>query len=422
MFDVRDKRIELLSTAWKAVILPLNQSRYRVLSNFGIIIANYMRLFNTRHLLIAGLVTTCFLATIPSYHALEAATQPNVFTKKVKPLKLYPEVGSKKIKNIIFKPTVKKTEIALPKSDTSSLKLDDYTLNIFCTETTKTYIKAVSGSAVFLSDPRENTGLILTNAHVARHLLDGSKKCVGRTGSPAVTTQKLTLRYIPSFWLNSNNQYIIGDPDQNSTGEFDFALIETELINPKKTSASLYDIFKQNLKLRLDGYNRTPFVGGTYIYSYPAGQTLSKNIYNPLLRKKDAVSVGEIYASPLYGDASSLLDVNGSSQIDHGSSGGMVVSVDNQNSLIGLSSILIKNNQPQVVRVVTLRHVFSTLEKDLLRINNAQTDSFLKLIQDILKKQDDDTGFGSILKNIKLTSVLEKNTRDTLIHMGIILK
>ena len=74
---------------------------------------------------------------------------------------------------------------------------------------------------------------------------DNKKKCVGRTGNPAITTHKLTLRYIPSFWLKDNNKYVIGDPNKNSTGEFDFALIESEKI--KNTSTNKKTIKDNNI-------------------------------------------------------------------------------------------------------------------------------------------------------------------------------
>ena len=376
-------------------------------------IANYMQLFNTKHTLIAGCLLLSSLAV-----SVQAADVHDVLKTGAKPIPLYPEIGPKTIDTFIFATSTKTAQSLLPIAPIPTL--NSYVLNIFCTETTKTYIKAVSGSGVFLTDPRETQGAIITNAHVARHILDQSKKCVGRTGSPAVTTHRLKLRYIPSYWLNSNGQYIIGDPDQSSTGEFDFAVIETELIKPKKVATTVYDVLRQNLSLRFDNYDRLPLVGNTYIYSYPAQKSLSRNIYNPLTLKTDIVSVGEVYASPSTGERNSLLDVNGSSQIDHGSSGGMVVAVGTQNSLIGLSSILIKNNQPQVVRVVTIRHIFSTMEKDLVRINNAQTDSFLQIIQQSLRRQDNDFTTSAILRNYKFTSVLEKNTRDTLLNLGII--
>ena len=55
--------------------------------------------------------------------------------------------------------------------------IDDYSLNIFCTELSTSYVKGISGSAVFLSNPDDQLGIIITNAHVARHLLDQKKQC-----------------------------------------------------------------------------------------------------------------------------------------------------------------------------------------------------------------------------------------------------
>lgn len=300
--------------------------------------------------------------------------------------------------------------------------IEDYVLNIFCTEKYKTYIKAVSGSGVFLSDPDENTGIILTNAHVARHLLDGKKKCVGRTGSPAVTTHSLTLRYIPSYWLDEHNQYIIGDPDKSSTGEFDFALIEVKKTQPnKKTNTNIYSTFRQKLQLKLNGYKPSYFSSiDHYIYSYPAQKTLAGSIYSPLYRKKDQVQIGDIFQSPTLRTTDSLLDAIGSKNVDHGSSGGMMLAVDTSFSLVGLSSILIKDTHPQTVRIVTIRHIFDVLQNELRNSKNAQISSFKQIISDILNQTKVESDIYSILKNQKLTGVLEQNTRETLIRLRII--
>jgi hypothetical protein len=323
---------------------------------------------------------------------------------------------SSQIQKTIFTPSNINTYL-----NKSSDRLNDYLINIFCSEITGKYVKVASGSGVFLSDPSETSGIILTNAHVARHLLDSSKKCVGRTGSPTTTTHTVTLRYIPYYWLSKNNKYVIGDPDQNSTGEFDFAIIESTRIKPlKKNNTNIYNVLKTNPKLKLSNYQDTSDLNSVYIYSYPAQQTLSKNVYNPLFQKKDLVQVSNVYSSPTQNIRDSLLDVVGSKYIDHGSSGGMVISQGQSNSLIGLSSILIKNDAPQTVRVVTLKHVLSILEYDIKNINNTQTDPFLIIIKDILTKKDIDMSVIQILKNIKLTSTLEQYTKETLIRLNII--
>lgn len=299
--------------------------------------------------------------------------------------------------------------------------LNKYLINIFCSETSNKYMKVASGSGVFLSNPNETNGIILTNAHVARHLLDANKKCVGRTGSPTKTTHTLVLRYIPYHWLDKHNKYVIGDPDQSSTGEYDFAILESKSIKPiTSNSSNIYKALSSEPKIKISNYADKSYLDNIYVYSYPAQSILSKNVNNPLYLKKDIVSISAVYANPGDNINDSLLDVTGSKYIDHGSSGGMVVSQGLSNSIIGLSSILIKNNNPQVVRVVTIKHVLSTIEKDLEKINNAQTDPFLYLIKDLLKKNEADISTVGILKNIKLTSVLEKYTKETLVNLNII--
>jgi hypothetical protein len=298
--------------------------------------------------------------------------------------------------------------------------LSTYLINIFCSESTKKYVKVASGSGVFLSSPDETKSVILTNAHVARHLLDSNKKCVGRTGSPTSTTHTLVLRYIPSYWLNIHNQYVIGDPDQKSTGEYDFAILEATRIKPIKNNYNIYTALKTGPKLKISNYDDKNYLNSVHIYSYPAQAILTKNVNSSLYQKKDTVTVSTVYANPKENIQESLLDVVGSKYVDHGSSGGMVISQGLTNSIIGLSSVLIKSNEPQTVRVVTMKHVLYTIQSDLEKINNAQTDPFLYIIKDLLVNKEIDMSFVQIFKNIKLTSVLEQYTRDTLRNLNII--
>lgn len=310
---------------------------------------------------------------------------------------------------------------AVTQKNSTAGGVEDYVLNIFCTEKTSKYIKAVSGSGVFLSDPDEETGIILTNAHVARHLLAQNKQCVGRTGNPAVTTHKLTLRYIPSYWLNVNNQYIIGDPDQSSTGEFDFALIESKRISKILKKKNLFEVLRQRLELKVGDYQTNQYSNTAhFIHSYPAQKTLSISVYSPLYRKKDAVTISSIYQSPTLGRDNNLLDALGSRFVDHGSSGGMMIAVDTSYSLLGLSTILIQDQAPQTVRIVTLRHVFDVLESELKNRDDANSQNYLSLIRQILSQNKIDHSLYSILKNQKLTSALEDSTRKTLRDLRII--
>jgi hypothetical protein len=248
-----------------------------------------------------------------------------------------------------------------PEIRTQHSGLESYMINIFCTEIVEnTSIKAVTGSGVFLDNPNNTNTLILTNAHVARYLLDPNMSCVGRTGNPAQTTHRLTLRYIPSLWLENNIGFVLGDINKESIGEFDFALIEAERIVPKKIF-SVYDIFIPKLTFQLKDYGDASGI----VYSYPAEKTLPMNIYNPLYLKKDSMHVQNTYTGPALQDKDALLDIVGTENIDHGSSGGMVITQGTTNNLLGIVTSLVEADNPQIVRVVTLHHIVTVAEKDL---------------------------------------------------------
>lgn len=383
-------------------------------------------LMHNRNITYTAVTTLVFLFTL-SYLNKENGLLTNntassglpIATAKTFQIPLIQDGKSSQIQNLIFSPTNSNSPTTYISKTNDTL--DNYLINIFCIETNNRYVKVASGSGIFLSSPDDTNGVILTNAHVARHLLDANKKCVGRTGSPTTTTHTLTLRYIPYHWLDNHNQYVIGDPDQNSTGEYDFAIIESTRTKPiKKDASNIYVALKTNPKLKISNYDENNFLNNVYIYSYPAQAALTKNVYNALYQKKDMVRVSSVYASPTENIRDSLLDVTGSRNVDHGSSGGMVVSQGSSNSIIGLSSILIQPNAPQTVRVVTIKHVLSTIQNDLKNINNAQTDGFLSIIQDTLAKKETEMSVVQILKNIKLTSVLEQYTRDTLKKLNIL--
>jgi hypothetical protein len=382
----------------------------------------FMHNRNIAHTTILILVFLFALSYVNKSSAVEKqlpASGLPIATSKAFQIPLLQDSKSSQIQKLIFSPS--KLNQSTGYINKANDTLDKYLINIFCVEKGVQYVKVASGSGVFLSDPDDTVGIILTNAHVARHLLDGNKKCVGRTGSPTTTTHTLTLRYIPYHWLNKHNQYVIGDPDESSTGEYDFAIIESTRIKPIiKNTSNIYTVLKTSPKLRIANYDENDFLNNIYIYSYPAQAALTKNVYNALYQKKDLVRISTVYASPSENIQDSLLDVVGSKNVDHGSSGGMVISQGYSNSIIGLSSILIQSNAPQTVRVVTIKHVLATIKNDLKNINNAQTDSFLSIIQDILSRKDTDMSMVQIFKNIKLTSVLEQYTRDTLRNLHII--
>ncbi len=92
------------------------------------------------------------------------------------------------------------------------------------------------------------------------------------------------------------------------------------------------------------------------------------------------------------------------------------------NNLIGLSSVLIQANNPQIVRVITLKHIFSVIEKELNLSKAINVDVFVRTLREAQANNLNDTSLISMLKNQKLTATLEQQTRITLYNLGIISK
>ncbi|MCA9360964.1 trypsin-like peptidase domain-containing protein [Candidatus Kaiserbacteria bacterium] len=98
-------------------------------------------------------------------------------------------------------------------------------VNIFCTFTTDEYTRSTTGSGYFIND----TGVIITNAHVAQFLLldgiiDGDSSCVLRTGTPATPTYNTDLLYISPAWIQEHAN-LLTETSPSGTGERDYALL-----------------------------------------------------------------------------------------------------------------------------------------------------------------------------------------------------
>ena len=231
--------------------------------------------------------------------------------------------------------------------------LTDALVNIYCTFTTDTYVKTTTGTGFFVSD----SGVILTNAHVAMFLLledieeAGKSKCVVRTGSPAEPTYLADLLYISPAWIN-RNAAVISASVPKGTGERDYALLYvTSTLDSTPTPAHFpflsvnSDLVSQSLT------DATVTIGG-----YPASKTAAGL---SVTQATSSTSIAEIYTfGTKYGD---LLALRGSPVGEHGISGGPVLNEDNE--AIGLIST--KGDQEELgtgsLNAITLSYINRTL-------------------------------------------------------------
>lgn len=249
-------------------------------------------------------------------------------------------------------------------------------VNILCTTGTGS-LSPISGTGIIISD----TGLILTNAHVAQYLLlknfryENFIQCIARTGSPAYPTYKLELVYISPDWIIENSKTI---KDQNplGTGEHDFAFLRITK-NIDDSIATNIPFVKPDTRAVIDiGEN-------TVLVSYPAGFLGGQTIAQNLSLVSSITQIQDVFT---YREGTiDLIGVGGTVVSQKGSSGGAVV--DDDGELIGVISTSSDGNttRDRDLRAITTGYISRTLEKNigqnLEQFTNSDIEQFAKTFQ-----------------------------------------
>lgn len=190
-------------------------------------------------------------------------------------------------------------------------------VNIMC-NTSAGALTPISGSGVII-DPK---GVILTNAHVAQYLLlstyiDIGLTCEIRTGSPAKSSWKAIVMYMPSAWV-SEHAADIRSSKPLGTGENDYALLAiTEKVDGSPITASFP-------YLPYDSREAIGFIGDRVLLaSYPAEFAGGITTKNQLYASSAVSSIDEFFTF----DSSTvdLISVGGVILAQSGSSGGAMV-------------------------------------------------------------------------------------------------
>jgi len=255
-------------------------------------------------------------------------------------------------------------------------KTRNATVNILCT-TGAGSLSPISGTGIIISD----TGLILTNAHVAQYFLlkdlyyENFIKCVARTGSPAYPKYKLELVYISPEWVKANDTSIKAE-NPLGTGEYDFAFLRiTSKIDD--TEASNIPYIKPDVRAVID--IGEPVVLVSYPAGFLGGQTIAQNLslVSAITKIQDVFTYRE--------GTIDLVAVGGTIVSQKGSSGGPVV--DDDGELLGVISTSTDGNTTgeRDLRAITTGYISRSLETDtglnLEQFINGNIKAFAKTFQ-----------------------------------------
>ncbi|MES2953300.1 MAG: trypsin-like peptidase domain-containing protein [Patescibacteria group bacterium] len=195
-------------------------------------------------------------------------------------------------------------------------------VNIICVTRSGGYLHPISGSGVII-DPR---GVILTNAHVAQYMLlenylvPDFVSCTIRTGSPAETTYRARLLYLPETWVKANAKNLVSTLPQG-TGENDYALLaitSSATGNPLPTS---FPYLSPDVLFETPSLNYPVLLAG-YPAEYVGSIATQRNLY--ALSSASKIERGYYFPSEKAGSLD-LLSLGGNILAQGGSSGGAVV-------------------------------------------------------------------------------------------------
>ncbi len=250
---------------------------------------------------------------------------------------------------------VVKTETPKEKINLSTEeKIRQSTVNILCSRIFGNTIQKTTGSGVVI----DSSGIILTNAHVAEYFLlaqnGNNTNCFIRTGSPATSSYKAKLIYLPEIWIE-NNKNNLSLQTLTGTGENDYAL----LLITERVSNSAPDAPLVSLDISSDNVvkNQKIFLAG-----YPAGfsdvRILDSALYS-LVKPSEVTNI-----AGFDGRSTDVINSSPTSIAEHGSSGGAVTTNDGDLTALIVATTVDNYSGKKNIQAITLPYIKKSIKNN----------------------------------------------------------
>ncbi len=232
----------------------------------------------------------------------------------------------------------------------------DAMVNIYCTYTTETHVKATTGSGFFIS----KTGVILTNAHIAQFLLleaadrPGETACVLRTGNPAIAMYEAELLYVPPSWIQTNAS-LLKVETPTGTGERDYAL----LLAARSIDTSPLPAAFPYLDINADSLDFDDLGKDVIVYGYPATPLLENGLSAEIRLVHASTSIDNLFTFKT--STADLLAVSNEAVSRGGVSGGPVL--DSEQRVIGVN-VTKGADATYSLRALTIDYINRTIKEE----------------------------------------------------------
>ncbi len=265
----------------------------------------------------------------------------------------------KEFTQTITNPVVEKAKDIIPTDlvyEQAEKKFDvrDVVVNIICLEKTNSYTRLSTGSGVIISE----SGLILTNAHVAYPFLHSSQfnkdtySCSVRRENIPNFGYEAEVVYYPVDWLKENKE-IIKDPSPVGTGEDDYSLLYiTKGIGPTRIG---------NFSYATTNINSTDLQRGLSVIAagYPS---ISSGVFEVDTKPGLKVADTSIVDFFTFGTRSfDVLQTGNNVVAKRGSSGGGIFE---NNNLYGIVVTTNTNSAGSYINALTIPYIKNDFEED----------------------------------------------------------